>query len=548
MKTEKYTKNLNSLVLGTYVYDLETGDLTDSAGQIVHMRRQSAEVLSVLAQHAGEVVSRDRLVESVWKDVATTDDSLVQCIADIRRTLGREAIETFPKKGYLLRPGPTWPAYRLANARTTHIWLILAAAIAVAATALFLTSHLRATSKNPAVVPPEISQDRTLAVLPFVNLSDDLELRYFSDGLSEDLTTELSRVPKLTVISHASSLDFRDAESGFAQIARNLGVRYLVRGTVRHDRDRVRINVALVDPYGGFNLWTDRFDRFRSNPFDVQDEVTRRIVEALSLTLASAETAPRRIEPDAYYMLLRGLHPLRQQTAASNMEAREYFRRAVALDPEYARAYAYIAITYGRETLLSDPGKVTPVAIERGLEAAITAIQLDPDIPHAFFALGVLNLALAEFDNALAATRHAVRLDTNFSDGYALLAEIGVRGGDLDEALAAIRRAKLLHPHHPFTYHWIEGHILFQQERYEEAQPLLEEAVALNSQFLLGLITLAASYGMEGEADSAGATLKKALAIKPELGLDAAIAALPYRYKDRSRKLALGLRLAGLVE
>jgi TolB-like protein/cytochrome c-type biogenesis protein CcmH/NrfG len=392
------------------------------------------------------------------------------------------------------------------------------------------------------IVPPAVQPDRTLAVLPFFNLGGDPDQRFFSDGLSEDLVTDLSKVEDLTVISHASSFDFRDAEFGFRSIADELGVRYLVRGTVRHHEDRVRINVALIDPRDGMNIWAERFDRSRQFPFDVQEEIVRHIVEALSLELGTTVEVARRVEPDAYYMLLRGLEPLRAHTQAGNAEARAYFERALELHPEYARAHANVALTFARETLFRYADDLSPASIERGVESAITAIRLDPGIPDAYLALATLNLALGEHGNALASARHAIRLDANFSDGYALLAEVGVHGGDLDEALTAIRRAKLLHPRYPFTYDWVEGHVLFQSGRYAEAEPLLVRAVEDNPEFYRGLVVLAANYGHQSDFDAAAATLARIVLINPDFSIVEEVKQSRYLFDDRRQRLADGLQ------
>lgn len=552
MRPENNTKPAETLLLGSFRYEPATEQLTDPDGKIVHLRRQSADVLAVLAAHDGEIVSKEVLIETVWPGIATTDDSLVQCIADIRRTLGREVVQTFPKKGYRLQS--TEPAEKRTDPKTPRSPSLKqlaggAALLVCLALAIFALSMLAPTPApegvgGQAIVPPTVQSNNTLAVLPFVNLSADAQLRFFSDGLSEDLTTDLSKVPQLTVISHASSFDYPNAERGFRQIAEDLGVRYLVRGTVRHDGDRVRINVSLIDPFGGLNLWSERYDRDRRDPFDVQEDVTRQVTKALSLELGVPETVPQRIEPDAYYMLLKGLEPLRELTASGNAEARSYFLRALELDPEYARAHANVAVTYGRETLHRHPDDISDTSIADGLQAAITAIQLDPTIPHAYYALGVLNLAIKEYDNALAAARHAIQLDVNYSDGYALLAEAGVLGGDLDEALAAIRRARLLHPHHPFSYHWIEGHILFQLRRFDDAQPLLEAAVEANPSFLQARIVLAANYGHQGNVAKAQSMLNATRESHPEFA--SVLSQMPYRYDDRSGNLSEGLRKAGM--
>ncbi|MGI9390097.1 MAG: tetratricopeptide repeat protein [Boseongicola sp.] len=536
-----------SLQLGAFKYDPVNGLITGAQGEIVHLRKQSQKVLSILAETPGEIVTKDRLINAVWPSIATTDDSLIQCIADIRRTFGTQSVETFPKKGYRLCPAGADVSSGTFAISHRLIWLSLACLLIAATISLLLIRDFEFDSNEAAVVLPTIVPENTLAVLPFTNLSGDSELTYFSDGLSEDLTTDLSKVSDLTVISYASSFEFHDAEKGFRKIADDLGARYLVRGTVRHHADRVRINVSLIDPYEGFNLWAERFDRSKENPFDVQEEVARYIVEALSLELGAVAVDAKRIEPDAYYMLLRGLEPLRTYSESGNLEAREYFERALELDPEYARAHASIAITFGREVVFRYADDIPKDSVQKGLQAAITAIGLDPGIPDAYFALGVLNLALGEYDNALAAARHSIRLDKNYSDGYALLAEVAVHGGDLTEALTAIQRAKLLHPRYPVTYDWVEGHTLFQMGRYDDAQPILEKVADINPRFYRGLVTLAANYGQQGNRDAASDFLSRAQSIKPNVALDDVVEQASYGLKDRAQRLSKGLKVAGLV-
>lgn len=541
----KHTKGANdTLKLGEFSYDRSSGVIADADGNIVHMRKQSQHVLAILAEEPGTIVSKEMLVEKVWPNIATTDDSLVQCITDIRKKLGRPTIQTFPKKGYRLNV--TDPKQGIAPS-AKPAWrnrLAAACVLFILGLSSLLLFRFDFVAEEQTKLPVKSIAGNALAVLPFANLSGNPELRYFSDGLSEDLTTDLSKISKLTVISFASSVEFQDAEKGFQDIAEDLGVRYLVRGTVRHQGERVRINVSLIDPFEGGNLWAERFDRDRKNPFDVQEEVTRSIVKALALTLGAEEAPARSINADAYYMLLRGLEPLREFTARGNIKAREYFERALALDPGYARAHANIAITFGRETIFRYHDEIAKSSIEKGLQAAVTAIQLDPNIPDAYFSLGVLNLALGEHVNALAAVRHAIRLDPNYADGFALLAEVAVHGGDLDEALSAIQRAKLLHPHFDFSYDWIEGHILFQLERYDEAQPFLERVVTSNPDFFRGLITLAANYGQQGKTQAANNVLAKAKAIKPEFVLSKEADRTPYQYETRRKRLSEGLKLA----
>lgn len=541
MKPEIGPKTQN-LVIGQFQYDRASGSLTGSDGKPVRLRRQSFEVLSVLAANPGEVIDREQLIDAVWKGVATTDDSLIQCVADIRRALGKDAIETFPKVGYRLVATLSNSSTRASSRIGASLKTAVVAVGILSAGAWFWQFGMPANKDvdDTAIAPPRIVPEKTLAVLPFANLGGGEDLQFFGDGLSEDLTTDLAKISDLTVISFASSNDFAEAEAGFKDIANDLGVRYLVRGTVRHTSERVRINVSLIDPYEGVNVWAERFDRVRDDPFDIQEDVTRAIVEALSLKL-KAEGTPSRVAPDAYFMLLRGLEPLRENTVAGNHRAREHFKQALQLDPDYARAHAYLAVAHGRDTMFNYSGDPDYSSVQKGLEAAIRAIQLDPNLPNAFFALAILNLAIAEHDKALAAARHSLRLNRNFADGYAVLAEAGVYGGDLSEALDAIQHAKRLHPHYPASYHWIEGHIQFQMGNANEARPLLEQTIEMTPGFVPAFVALAAVYSELGDHDRGRSVLAAVGALEPSFSVDDFLDVMPYALEERLLRLTEAL-------
>lgn len=541
--TSEIAPKSNILRVGKGRYDRATGVLTGEDGSPIHLRKQSAEVLAVLACKMGEVVSRDALFDAVWKDIATTDDSLIQCIGDIRRALGSDAIVTYPKVGYLLAATSVEVESKSAKS-PVRVRMLMAACLFVLVSGGIglwnILGHKAVVEDIATILPPRIVPEKTLAVLPFVNLGGGDDWKFFGDGLSEDLTTDLAKISDLTVIAYASSGDFATAERGFSDIANDLGVRYLVRGTVRHAGARVRINVALIDPYEGTNIWAERYDRVRQDPFDLQEDVTRAIVDALSLKL-EAETASTRVSADAYFMLLRGLEPLRENTLVGNNRAREYFTKALELEPNYARAHAYTAVAFGRDTMFDYSERPDRNSIQKGLEAAVTAIQLEPEQPNAYFAIAILNLALGEYDKSLAAARHSIRLNRSFADGYAVLAEAGVYGGDLNEALEAIKHAKRLHPHHPASYDWIEGHVLFQLGDARAARPLLEKTIEATPGFHPAFVLLAGVYIQLGEMDRAVSVLGALKAREPAFSTDKYLASVPYASKARHKRIVEAL-------
>ena len=541
MGSEIKTNSSEILRFGSIRYDTKTGELNSDGATQPTLRRQSSDVLSILAKNVGTMVDKETLIESVWSGVSTTDDSLVQCIVDIRRVLGREAIDTFPKKGYRLNAiaeSTTNPEREHTNNRPW--WLAAFATIAFFAVAATYSFVPHRSAHNQSLAVPVDSQGKSLAVLPFTDLGSDPGTSYFSSGLGEDLTTDLSQIDGLTVISYASSLGYADMESGFRSIAEELGADYLVRGTVRQQGRQLRINVSLVNSDDGFNIWSKRYDRSADDPFDVQSEVTREVTQALALTL-STKPNQRSINTDARKMLLRGVERQREATPLAYEEARVYFNRALAFDPDYARAHASIAATYGRSAMLNSTAENKKGDIDNGLRSAVAAIQIDPELPLAYYSVGLLNLVLKDFEKALSAARHAIELDSNFADGYALLAELSFLGGDLNEALYSIRRAKLLHPHHPPSYTWIEGSILFQLNRFGDATKFLAEAVELSPSFNPALVTLAANHVNLGEIDKARSLLKKVKQEDESFSYQATVEQISFNLLQRKNALLDGL-------
>ncbi len=539
-------KSAGVVELGDLRFDPASRELRDAEGQLVDLRRQSADVLAELASRPHRTLSKDELIAAIWPDVAVTDGSLAQCIADIRRTLGaegRDCIRTVPRRGYRLEPtGPggspgTWSGRR-SRLRAALALIVVAAVVA----GLFLRE-----AGTPAVLPPDAP---TIVVLPFENMSGDSEQLYFSDGLTEDLTTDLSRVSGLRMISRASSFSYRDSDLAPRDIALDLGATHYVTGSVRRDGRRIRINATLSEAASGANIWADRYDRDIGGIFELQDEVTRAIATTLAIELTVSEErrldGQQTVDPDAYDLLLRGLAPFRSFSREGTVAARAFFRRAIEIDPGYARAHANLALSYARSVIfrLEDD----PEAVKIALAEAETAAALGPSVPQVHFALAVVHLAARNHDSAVDAARQAVLLDPNYADGYAVLAQTLAYSGDAEAGLPAIRTAKTLSPRYVFDYLWVEGNILFQERRYAEAREVLEEVVARNPAFLVGRLTLAATYGHLGETEEVAWLAVEILTMAPGLSAAAEGARAPYRREADRRHYVQGLLLAGLPE
>jgi adenylate cyclase len=367
------------------------------------------------------------------------------------------------------------------------------------------------------------SEKPSIAVLPFNNMSGDPDQEYFADGITEDLTTDLSRISGLFVVARNSSFAYKGRSIDLRTVAQELGVRYLLEGSVRRAGDQIRINAQLVDGSSGGHLWAERFDGAMADVFALQDEVNRKIVSALEISLTAADEnrfdLVETTNPEAYDLLLRGIEEYNRFARETIADARDLFEQAVALDPDYARAYANIALTYGTEVNFGWADN-RESSIRLGLEYADKALALDDSIPQIYMTRSLLYLAQDKHQAAIEAAQRTVEVHPNYHDGYATLAFIASFSGEYDRALEALKRARQINPQGFVIYLAVEGRILFLKRQYEEALVLLEQSVERNPGFDSSHLDLAAAYAQFGRLDDAAWSVEEALAISPDLTLE----------------------------
>jgi adenylate cyclase len=387
--------------------------------------------------------------------------------------------------------------------------------------------------------------------LPFANISGDKEQEYFVDGMTDDLITRLSKLRALTVIARNSVFTYKGRNVKVQDVARDLGVRYVLEGSVRRAGGVVRINAQLIDTETGGHLWAEIFDRDFKDIFALQDEVTAKIVDALKLKLTPLEETSLAEKStqnmDAYDLLLRGLEPLRRYAQEDNGEARRYFERAVATDPNYARAYANIAYTLTLD-ILNGWTQDSDSDLQRATELIRTAVALNPAIPQVHFVRSTVYRLRRDYDEAIGAARRAIELNPNYVDGYGALAITLNYAGRADEGLTAIRTAMRLAPHFSFFYIWIAGQAYFMQGRYDEAIAELTQVVERNPQFRRGHQLLAAAYAQSGDIDNAEWEAEEILSLSPDFSLAAERQRAPYMRQTDLDRYIDGLRIAGLPE
>ena len=368
-----------------------------------------------------------------------------------------------------------------------------------------------------------LSEKPSIAVLPFDNMSGDPDQEYFADGITEDLTTDLSRISGLFVVARNSSFAYKGRSIDLRSIAQDLGVRYLLEGSVRRVGDQIRINAQLVDGSSGGHLWAERFDGTMADVFALQDDVNRKIVSALEISLTAADEKRfdlvETTNPEAYDLLLRGIEEYNRFARETIADARDLFEQAAALDPDYARAYANIALTYGTEVNFGWADN-RETAIRLGLEYADKALALDDSIPQIYMTRSLLYLAQDQHQAAIEAAQRTIEVHPSYHDGYATLAFIASFSGEYDRAIEAVRRARQINPQGFVIYLAVEGRILFLKRQYEEAVILLEQSVERNPGFDSSHLDLAAAYAQLGRLDDAAWSVEEALAISPDLTLE----------------------------
>jgi serine/threonine protein kinase len=397
-----------------------------------------------------------------------------------------------------------------------------------------------------------ISKKRTkLIVLPFVNMSDDKDQDYFSDGITDDIITDLSRLSNLDVMARNTSFRYKEKPENLSTIGEDLGVTHILEGTVRKSGNLIRINVQLTDTSNYQTIWSDRYDRKLDDVFAVQDDLTRNIVGQLSLELTSldkellAHTTTNNAE--AYNLFLKGLGQYRVRSKESLQQAIELFNGAISLDSQYARAYGALslAITVKVNRDWSDSPNVDR---DRALEVALKATELDPKSQHAYWALGFTRLFRREILEAKEAIQKAIDIAPSYADAYGLLALINNYLGNAEAAIRLINKAKLLNPYYSWDYPYNLGRAYYTLGKYEKATKLLEEALNRNPNARVARQVLAANYAALGMQDEAEWQVDQLLTENPTLSISFMNNEIPLQNEQLKKSYFDHLRQAGLPE
>ncbi|MBZ9674038.1 winged helix-turn-helix domain-containing tetratricopeptide repeat protein [Mesorhizobium sp. ES1-3] len=498
---------------GRFVLDSGAGTLLRNDVPVA-IGYRGLKLLAALVARPGEILGKTELMDAAWPGTAVEEGNLTVQIAQLRKLLGPpgiagegggEWIATVPRVGYRF----TGAVEQLAGAK-----------------------------RKPLPLPDKPS----IAVLPFVNFSNDAGQDSFCDGLTEDLITDLSRISGLFVIARNSTFAYKGKAMDVRAIAGELGVRYLLEGSARRDAGRVRINAQLVDAASGDHLWAERFDRGLDDIFAVQDEVTAKIVEALLGRLRAPPPRNRPTNLDAYDLCVRA-RKLIDDSPQTAREAHLMLTRAVALDPDYAEAYRWLAMNHWMGWVHwgepIDPNR------RIALDLARKAVAIDPNDAGCHWVLGNLLAYERDFAEADAEFARAFELDPNEADAWATLSDITTLAGRVEEGLEYIRKAFRLNPFPANWYYLTLGQAQYAARDYAAAIETLrrDETYRTSSRRFL-----AASLAQLGRLDEARAEVELFLVGNPHFTTRHWVWTEPFRDDATREHFIEGFHKAGLPD
>ena len=399
----------------------------------------------------------------------------------------------------------------------------------------------------------ELPENRSLAVLPFANMSGDSAQEYFSDGVTEDIITELSRFRELLVIARNSSFTYKNKAVKIQEVAADLGVRYVVEGSVRTAGKRIRVTVQLIDAETGHHIWAERYDRELNDIFEVQDEITRTVASTVAgqvqLTV-QANVARKRPETlNAYDLVLKG-RSIVEDSEQKHHQAQQAYMKASEIDPGYAQAHAGLAMGC-MVALANHWAESDQAALDAGLTYTSTAIALDHNDSYSQFLHGHFLLLTGKLDEAKIHLDRAISLNPNDAHAINSIAHYLHHKGQLEQAIEWHLKAIRLNPYHPVWYLWHLGLTYYSAHRYPDALETLQEAISRHPAFLFPRKALAATLAQLDRLNEAQAVVEALLIDQPAASIsrgDVYVLGTASDSQEWSAHWIAGLRKAGMPE
>jgi TolB-like protein/DNA-binding winged helix-turn-helix (wHTH) protein/tetratricopeptide (TPR) repeat protein len=533
--------------------DLARGTLR-RGGREVELRPKAFNLLAHFAQNPGRVIPKAELLDTVWPDVVVTEGSLNQCVAEIRKALGEHSaalLRTVPRRGFLFADSGAGEAVETGYAGADADRDAPVPDADRRADVAVATAPANSRDEPPRAAgagPPSV------AVLPFANLSGDVEQEYFADGVVEEITTALGHFRRIFVVARNSSFTYKGRPVDVRDVGRELGVRYVVEGSVRRAGKRLRIAAQLIEAETGVQLWGDRLDGIVDDVFRFQDSVTHSIIGAIAPRLFAAEVERARglrtERMDAYDLYLRALPAARAMTREGNDLAFALVERALEIDPDYA---VMAALGAWAHTLRSAQGwePDTPESQARGLALARRALARGQDDAEALsmagYAIGYLG---GDLHGGLRAIERAIDLNPNDALAFANRGWLNTYLGRADTAIASFQEAIRLSPRDPALFRTLAGlgYAYLVHEDFENAVAAGRRASESNPNFGAPLRVLAASLAHLGRLDEARQSVDRLMVLDPALTVESFAARALFVHSGKLGMMLDGLRKAGLRE
>ena len=586
-----YSAPDGQLTVGYWTVDIRGHRITN--GQTSHkLEPKVMELLVHLAGKPGEVISREELDEQVWGGVTVGYESLTVAVGKLRKALdddsaNPEIVETIPKAGYRLiaevnfvppnadpeqgqhpsmlavetsvaareshaSPQPTRFRFPLSGVQAAAVVGFVAV---IVASIIWALMQRGATPGDQAAVNTNaglsLPDKPSIAVLPFANMSGDVQQDYLADGITENIITTLAQVSGMFVIARNSTFVYKGKPVNVQQIAESLGVRYVLEGSFQRDGQTVRISAQLIDAVSGNHIWAEKYDRQLEGIFELQDSISRSIVTAMQVELTEGEAGrvfrAQTESPEAFEAFMRGREHTRRYNKKDMIKAREFLEKAVELDPGYASAWSVLGHTYFADAAWLG-GENPESLVARAEELVRKALELDELNASAYSQLAEIVLHKLQHEEAIAYRKKALALQPGFFEVRAALAGTLNYAGKPKEALVHIREAMHLNPSFPAWFWWVVGDAHRLMGNYDEAIVAFENQRKGMPKSYFGYWNLTITYAQAGKVEKARAAAVHVLKALPDFSVRENQKAVPYKSQLERERISEALLKAGLPE